>query len=73
MKRNLHSVPPPKPRIPFAMLRKALTMFRSPLVSRELRKANARKWLAAMEQLGDKHLYRGGAVRWGAHQKGKTS
>jgi hypothetical protein len=59
----------PKPPIPRAMLKKAVSLFRSSFVPRSVRRANARKWLRAMEQLGDKHIYRGGAVTWGARQR----
>lgn len=62
----------PQPRIPYALLRKAVALFRSEYVSREIRRRNARKWLEAMDRLGDNHVYRGGTVRWGINQGGRA-
>jgi hypothetical protein len=59
----------PAPRPSTALVRKALRLYRSEFASRELRHKNARQWLLKMEQLGGKHLYRGGRVSWGAYQR----
>jgi hypothetical protein len=55
----------PKPGPSFAMLRKAVALFRSDLAPRSVRRHNARAWLRSVMGLGDKHLYRGGAAKWG--------
>lgn len=61
----------PQPRIPYALLRRAVALFRSEYVPRSVRRHNARKWLEAMDKLGDNHVYKGGAVRWGINQGGR--
>lgn len=56
------------PRRPsLALVKKALRLFAGKYVSREVRHANARKWLRAMAQLGDKHTLHLSKpkVRWG--------
>ena len=66
MKRSsLQVVPQPKrAQVPYALRKKALCLFRGPFISRELRKINARKWLAANAMLGAKHLLQGGPAKW---------
>jgi hypothetical protein len=51
-------------------LRKAVALFRSPDVPKEIRRANARKWLAATEQLGERWVLRGGEAKWGINLQG---
>jgi hypothetical protein len=69
MKRtNLHAVQPAK-RITRAMLKKAVALFRSPFAPRSVRRHNARQWILAMHQLGDKHVYRGGEAKWAYRSK----
>jgi hypothetical protein len=49
-----------------AMIKTAVRLFRSDLVPRSVRRANAKKWLAAMHQLGDRHVYKSKQpVNWG--------
>ena len=48
-----------------SVVKKAIRLYRSADVPREVWKNNARKWIHAMAQLGDKHLLRGGEVSWG--------
>lgn len=60
---KLHVVHAPrKPTL--AQIKQAVALFRSEFAPRELRRANARKWLLQMEQLGDRYVYRGGKVSW---------
>lgn len=47
-------------------IKTAVRLFRSSLVPRHIRRANARKWLAADHQLGDRHILRSNRpVSWG--------
>lgn len=69
MKPKLHAVAPPK-RPPYSLIRKAVALFRSDLVPRSVRRHNARAWLRSVTLLGDKHVYRGGEVKWGHQTKG---
>jgi hypothetical protein len=39
-----------------ALIRRAVALFRSPYAPRQVRRANARKWLASVHMLGDKWL-----------------
>jgi hypothetical protein len=50
-------------------IRRAVRLFYSDLVPKEIRRANVRKWLAATEQLGDRWVYRGGQAKWGINLK----
>jgi hypothetical protein len=56
---------PPGPS--FSMLKKAIKLYRGRGVPKSIYRANAIKWLRAMESLGDKHaLHRSKpAARWG--------
>jgi hypothetical protein len=54
----------------YQRLRRAVQLFRSDLVPREVRRANARQWLMKTEELGDKSVLRGGEVRWGINLQG---
>ena len=38
------------------LLRRAVALFRSEYAPREIRRANARKWLQAVDRLGDRWL-----------------
>lgn len=61
---TLRLLPPPKPRASTALVRKALTLFRSEFATREQRHANARAWLRSVEFLGNGHVLRGGEAKW---------
>lgn len=52
------------------LLRRVRKNFNSEYVSREINRRNARQWVKAVRMLGDKWVYRGGAVTWG-HQARK--
>ena len=39
-----------------SLMRRAVKLWQVPHVPREINRANARKWLAAVERLGDKWL-----------------
>lgn len=58
---------------PLAMVKKALRLFSGRGITREVRHQNARKWLASMAALGDKHTLHASrpAVKWG--QPGQPS
>jgi hypothetical protein len=45
--------------------KRALRLFRSEYVSREVRHANARKWLAAVHNLGNNWVLAGAPAKWG--------
>lgn len=60
--------PKAKPGPSYALLRKAVALFRSDMVPRSVRRANARKWLASMERLGDGHCHKGADVSWSRPQ-----
>jgi hypothetical protein len=64
---TLQLAKPPK-RVPYSLIKQAVRLFRSEIAPRSVRRANARKWLASMLMLGDKHVYRGGTVSWGHPQ-----
>jgi hypothetical protein len=49
------NVPPPCP--PYSMLKQAVRLFRNAIAPRSVRRANAKKWLASMQMLGDRHVY----------------
>jgi hypothetical protein len=70
MRSRLTLAAPAKAGPTYAMKKVAVRLFRSDLAPRSVRRANARKWLAAMAALGDKHVYRGGEVSWGHQSKG---
>lgn len=61
---QLKLAPRQQPRIPYALLRRAVALFRSDLVPRSVRRHNARAWLRSIDVLGDKHLYKGGPAKW---------
>lgn len=67
---NLRAVKPcRKPQL--AMVKKAIRLFRGDGVPREVVHANARKWIASMRELGDRHiLNRNAPAKWG--QPGQT-
>lgn len=53
-------------KLKLALVKKAIRLFRSESVPRAVWKANARKWLAAMAALGDRHiLNRSTPAKWG--------
>lgn len=54
-----------KPAIPHSLIKDAVRHFRSDTAPRHIRRANARKWIRAVLMLGDKHVYKGGEVKWG--------
>jgi hypothetical protein len=56
--------------VTLAQAKRALRLFRSEYVSREVRHANARKWLASVEWLGPRWALKGGEVRWGTKRNG---
>jgi hypothetical protein len=64
----LKLAPKAAPKVPYSLLRKAVALFRSDLVPRSVRRANAMKWLASMAQLGDGHCHRGAKVNWSRPQ-----
>jgi hypothetical protein len=51
-------------------IRRALKLYRSEFAPKELRKANARQWLAKTEELGERALLRGGEAKWGINLQG---
>jgi hypothetical protein len=53
--------PPRKPT--FALLRKALMLFRGEGVPRELARRNAIAWLKSMRELGDRHILKGSVLK----------
>lgn len=61
----------PPARVPYALLRKAVAMFRSEYAPRSVRRHNARKWLESVLRLGDGHILRGGQAKWGINQAGR--
>lgn len=61
---TLHLAGKPTP-IPHALIKQAVRLWRSDTAPREVRRANARKWLRAVLMLGDKHVFKGGEVKWG--------
>lgn len=52
-------------KVPLSLWKKAIRLFRSPGVPKATYRANARKWVAANQALGDRHVLRGGAAKWG--------
>lgn len=50
-------------------IRRALRLFRSEYAPRELQRANAMKWLRAVEMLGDNWVLKRGDARWGYGQE----
>jgi hypothetical protein len=48
-----------------ALVKKALRLFRGRGIDKATRHRNARKWLAARAQMGDKHVLKGHQVSWG--------
>jgi len=56
MKSALHVVSKRRPR-DLKLIRRAVRLFRNELAPRHIRRANARKWLAAVEKLGDRWVY----------------
>jgi hypothetical protein len=61
----------PKPGPSRELIKTAVRLFRSTFAPRALRRANARKWLRAMDMLGDKgHVLNGARVSWGTQTKG---
>ena len=59
--------PAPKPRIPYSLIKRAIQLYRGRGVPKAVYRANARKWLKSMAQLGDKHTLHQSKpeVRWG--------
>ena len=55
-----------------AQIKTAVRLFRSPLAPRDLRRANARKWLCAVHQLGDNWILCGGEAKWGHGQRSQS-
>lgn len=48
-----------------SLVKRAVRLFRSEYAPRHIRRANARKWLASVQWLGPRWLYRGGKAKWG--------
>ena len=67
---RLHAVP--KRKAPsLSLVKRAIKLYRSPYVSKEVQRANARKWLASVAHLGADWLLAGRReVSWGAKQQG---
>lgn len=66
---SLKLAKPPK-RPSMALLRQAVRLYRSDLAPREVRRANARKWLRSIAMLGDGWVLAGRKeVTWGAKQR----
>jgi hypothetical protein len=63
----------PKRKAPsLSLVKKALRLYRSDFASKELRHANAKKWLAMVAHLGSHWVYAGRSeVSWGAKQERK--
>ena len=55
----------PRTKPPLALVKKALRLFKGRGVPREVRHANARKWIAVRLRMGDKHVLKGHPVSWG--------
>ena len=64
----LHIVPPPASPTR-EQIKTAVRLYRCETAPRAIRRANARKWLRAMEVMGDKHVLKGYVVTWGARQR----
>lgn len=61
-------------RPPLSLVKKALRLFAGRGIPREVRHANARKWLASMAALGDKHILRKDSpAKWGQPGKQEVS
>jgi hypothetical protein len=52
-------------RPPLSLVKKALRLFKSKDVPKEVYRKNAEKWLASVYALGDRALLKGGEPRWG--------
>lgn len=48
-----------------ALARKAIRLFKSEHVERQVWKASAAKWLACVTRMGKRHLLEGGSASWG--------
>lgn len=60
--------PPRRPSI--ALMRKAIRMYSSPYVSREVNRRNRIAWLSSVDWLGDRWILAGRLeVTWGAKQR----
>jgi hypothetical protein len=60
-----------KPAVSRALIKQAVKHFRSDTAPRHVRRHNARAWLRSVLMLGDKHVYKGGEVKWG-HGRSQT-
>lgn len=53
------------------LMRRAIRLYNSPYVSREVNKRNRLAWLSSMQMLGDNLILRGAPAKWG-HKEHKA-
>jgi hypothetical protein len=57
--------PQPASAVPYSLAKRAILLYRHGGVAKSIYRANARKWIAQMLWLGNKHLLAGAAAKWG--------